>query len=297
MGKNLRKILDNPGAALRRASGKITSAFRAPEFVGAAENRSDSDNGRYVASVTRAVKSYRHFANFKRDPHYHKILEHVSREQGQAYLDITRQRDPKLFDQALETVLKSDEVGNPIKTDFPGLGPLSTTTLRYVKVASDIKTLFGSTAGFDIAEIGCGYGGQCIVLDSLLGFDRYHLFDLPMVNQLASKYLESFVMRGAYTTQTLNSTAPREYDLVISNYAFSELPRHIEQTYIRKVLANSKRGYLTMNSGRGGRRDAGKMTIEELTEALPPFEIREEIPKTHADNYIIVWGHDTSANL
>jgi hypothetical protein len=74
---------------------------------------------------------------------------------------------------------------------------------------------------------------------------------------------------------------------VISNYAFSELPSHLQRTYIKKVLSNSKRGYLTMNSGRGSSRDEGKLSIDELRELLPSFEIHEEKPQTASNNYAL----------
>ena len=297
MGRKLSEIIAHPGQSLERARAKLAAVFTPKEFVADAEHRSDSENGRYVASVMRAVGSYKHFSRFKRDPHYRKILEHVSHDQGQAYLDVLQKRDPALLDRALQTVLRSDKVGSPIKSDYGALGPLSPTTLRYVKVASDLKQLFGETIGADIAEIGCGYGGQCNVLDTLFEVEEFHLFDLPVVNELIAKYLESYVMRAAYQTCTLNSAQPRPYDLVISNYAFSELPKHIEMAYIRKVLAKAKRGYLTMNSGKGGDRDRGKLTLDELRAVLPPFDIFDEQPLTSRYNYIIVWGHTAGATL
>jgi hypothetical protein len=63
----------------------------------------------------------------------------------------------------------------------------------------------------------------------------------------------------------IENLAPTEYDLVISNYAFSELPRDVQINYVKSVLAPSKRGYLTMNSGRSDwtGRSAGKLTLDE----------------------------------
>ena len=65
-------------------------------------------------------------------------------------------------------------------------------------------------------------------------------------------------MNGAYEVTTLNEQLPCNYDLVISNYAFSELPMLVQQAYIRKVLAYCTRGYLTMNTGIGGVRSKTK---------------------------------------
>jgi hypothetical protein len=79
---------------------------------------------------------------------------------------------------------------------------------------------------------------------------------------------------------------------VLSNYAFSELPAQLALKYVEKVLSKARRGYLTMNSGRGtGERNRGKLSIEDYNNLLPAFEIREEHPRTGPDNYILVWGH------
>lgn len=268
------------------------------EYVASEDLRSDSDNGSYQISVRRAVASYRHFASFKRDKGYNKILEHVSQEEGQVYLDILKQRDDGILEAARSTLLQSDAIGNPRKYDYGG-DTLSPTTLRYLKVASDLKILFGGDIGRKIAEIGGGYGGQGLVCDFLFRTDEYHIFDLPDVTQLVSKYLEAFLMHGSYVTHTLNASQVDSYDLVISNYAFSELPKPVQLAYVRKVLAQSERGYLTMNSGKSDHagREGAKLTLAELEELLPAFEIRDEYPVTAEHNYIIVWGHQPDAKL
>ena len=64
---------------------------------------------------------------------------------------------------------------------------MSPTTLRYLKVASDLKIRFGGDIGQKIAEIGGGYGGQARVCDTICETGEYQVFDLPDVNQLVSK--------------------------------------------------------------------------------------------------------------
>ncbi|MCA0870171.1 putative sugar O-methyltransferase [Seohaeicola saemankumensis] len=268
------------------------------EYVASADLRSDSDNGSYLLSVRRAVASYRHFENFKRDKAYNKILEHVSREDGQIYLDVLKSRDDGILEAARPTLLQSDVIGNPRKYDYAGES-LSPTTLRYLKVASDLKRLFGGQIGSKIAEIGGGYGGQALVCDDVFKTEEYHIFDLPDVTRLVSRYLESFLMHGSYVTHTLNAAQVDSYDLIISNYAFSEVPKAVQSAYVRKVLAQSKRGYLTMNSGKSDHagREGAKLTLAELESMLPPFEIYDEHPVTAPHNYIIVWGHEPGATL
>jgi phospholipid N-methyltransferase len=107
-------------------------------------------------------------------------------------------------------------------------------------------------------------------------------------------YLESHILNFAYKTTTLNQhQGDVNYDLVISNYAFSELPSQLQIRYIEKILSRSKRGYLTMNTGKtDASRDQNKLTLEDLRGYLPEFEVLNEVPLTSPNNYLIVWGRN-----
>lgn len=263
-----------------------------PIFFHRAEYRSDSENGRYAASIDRALKNQKAFDNFKRDKSYQEILEHVSRTKGEQYLEILQSRDDGILHDGLHSVLISDDIGNPIKHRFEGFSiPLSPTTLRYLKVASDLRLLFGEELG-NVAEIGCGYGGQALVNDQLLNVTSATLFDLPIVTKLIERYLDSFLLNGGYRATSINKEISSIYDLVISNYAFSELPRVLQVAYIKKVIGGAPRGYLTMNSGTGSDRSDGKLTLQELQHLLPRFEVFENPPHVSPFHYIIVWGHN-----
>jgi hypothetical protein len=48
---------------------------------------------------------------------------------------------------------------------------------------------------------------------------------------------------------------------------------------------------MIMNSGKGGDRDAGKLSISDLLSILPSASVIEEVPLTAPHNYVIVWGH------
>lgn len=270
-------------------------SLRAKIFAHSKKFRSDSENGNYASAIMCALKNQKSFDNFKRSYAYRDILEHVSEDQGKDYLKILETRKDDILYSAIDTVLTSDEVGNPIKFNYEGYSqPLSPTTLRYLKVASDLKILFGANLG-NVAEIGCGYGGQTLVNDQLLNVTSAHLFDLPFVNKLIDRYLNAHLLNGAYHTTVINKEAPRNYDLVISNYAFSELPKKLQLVYIDKVLSKAKRGYLTMNSGLANSRTLGKLSIDELKKLLPKFMVIEEEPLTADQNYIIIWGHSNDA--
>jgi hypothetical protein len=61
-------------------------------------------------------------------------------------------------------------------------------------------------------------------------------------------------MRFFYRPTTLNRFDERaaKFELAISNYAFSELPKVLQLRYITKVLSRAERLYMTMNSGTSG---------------------------------------------
>jgi hypothetical protein len=61
----------------------------------------------------------------------------------------------------------NDLVGSPTTYVYHRFGRISPSTLRYVKVASDLRRLFGDLTGAKVAEIGVGYGGQLLVLDQI----------------------------------------------------------------------------------------------------------------------------------
>lgn len=287
----IKKTINNPLIVSYQACQKIKNIATKKEYVSVLNNRSDSDDGLYLKSVINATKSYEFFKNFKRDLNYTEILEHVSKQHGQAYLDIIQKNSPELLEY-ISSFKENDIIGNPKVFDYPGIGKISPTTLRYIKVSSDLRHLFGDHLGDSIIEIGGGYGGQALILDKCFKIKLYELLDLPPVLKLISKYLECHILNCAYRVSTLNQkTCENVYDLVISNYAFSELPKHLQLKYIEKVLCRCKRGYLTMNSGRTASSSDGKMTLDQLKELLPAFEILEETPLTNEANYIIVWGH------
>ena len=258
-------------------------------FAGAEYNRSLSDNGRYVAFVEQAVKDYETFRTFKTNPDYRAILEHVSPELGLMYLNVVAGQTPYFF-EILDRFKINDLVGSPQKIQY-GPVEISPSTLRYVKVASDIVTMFGADIG-DVVEIGVGYGGQMLILDQVCAISHYTLFDLKPVLDLASKYLECHILNSSYNTSTINQfDGSACYDLVISNYAFSELPSRLQRVYIEKIMQKAKRGYLTMNSGLSNsvfKND--KLSLDELRDLLPEFNVLDDNPLNYPGTYIIVWG-------
>jgi putative sugar O-methyltransferase len=283
-GENMRQLSELIKLGTIRITTKTT-------YVASRGLRSDSDNGIYPETARRAAREPREFTKFKRNPVYRQILEHVDEEQGARYLQQIQEKWPRLVDE-IEKFKINDVIGHPIRFRYPRTGEISPTTLRYLKVASDLRELFGDLAGFHVAEIGCGYGGQFLLADCLWALGSWTLFDLDPVLELVSRYLECHLLKSVYKPITLNrfDSQTARFDLAISNYAFSELPKALQLGYLAKVLCKAKRGYMTMNYSVKRATDDRYLTIAELREHLPALRVLDEVPSISERGFIVAWG-------
>ena len=238
------------------------------------------------------------FANYKRAEIYTQVLEHTSYEQGQDYLNIIKKDSLLSLDENTMTLCyANDQIGNPQKCYYENLGTISPSNLRYLKVCSDLKKYFGSLEGLRLAEIGAGYGGQTYYTDALLRPLHFTLFDLPDVLLLIQRYLENFLLHSSYTLSTLNQfqASEKPFDLVISNYAFSELPNTLQTTYLTKVIAASKRGYLTINKTYNTqfvKEDNLPLSFKKLQTYLPHARC-VKLSQADEENYLVIWGENS----
>ena len=83
-----------------------------------------------------------------------------------------------------------------------------------------------------------------------------------------------------------------KYDLLISNYAFSELSRPIQQIYIDKILRKSKRGFMLVNN-MTDQFAIDQFSYAEIMSALPaPSQIlADPVCPEIQTNRLILWGH------
>ncbi len=244
-----------------------------------------SDNQVYPDFCLKASNSIKVFNRFRQNPVYKGILEHVNEAQGQIYLDEINKHSELLVH--MDEFKKNDDFGGAELITYPVVGAISPSTLRYIKVLGDLNALFGSLNNMTICEIGVGYGGQCRILHVIDTPAKYTLVDIAPALMLAERYMDNFIA-GTIEYKTMNELEKKEYDLVISNYAFTELPREIQNVYLKKVILNSKRGYITYNQI--SPEHFHSYTKEELLKMIPGAKIVPEVPLTHPNNCIIVWG-------
>jgi putative sugar O-methyltransferase len=260
-------------------------------------NQSDSENTKYVEGIKRILNSDKKFQGFRKSFRYREILEHVSFYQGFNYLQVMKRRHINVG-ALLECAKKNDAIGRPVTFRYKNFGIASPTTLRYLKVAADIEELFGSK--FDtVVEIGAGYGGQASILFERVDIKSYYIYDLPEAQNLIRRYLQAHPAQNEVEMLPIGKVETQSFDLVISNYAFSELPIEIQREYCEKILSNCHSGYLTMNSGYSnitGRSDS-KMKLAEILSYLPTPNVYSEDPQTGPDNYMIVWGNASHSDF
>lgn len=219
------------------------------------DKTSCSDNELYPCFCELASHDDGVFARFRNDPIYKGVVETVSREAGLDYLNKILEQS-KALPFNFSGFMKNDLLGDPqIFTYRYGFLKLknisfSPTTLRYIKVLVDLMDLFGSLNDMRIVEIGGGYGGQCSVISSFFKLAHYTIVDLDPCLKLTKKYLETLGVRGVsyanmHEFEEVNNRGV--IDLVISNYAFSELSRSVQDEYVSKIISESSKGYFMCN--------------------------------------------------
>lgn len=246
-----------------------------------------SDDNIYPHFCDLASKNQLIFNTFRSNQNYTGILEHVTMSQGSEYLEIIKRDNINLLNN-INKFKTSDLVGSPNTFNYE-IGDISPTTIRYIKVLSDLIREFGDLSNLDIVEIGCGYGGQSKIIMDVFEVKSYTLIDLPEVLELSKKYLESVgvdISKIYFKTMDMLETA--NYDLFISNYAFTECDKEVQLEYFNKVISKSKYGYITANFI-NDIFNLDYFTKDELCNMITNTYLIEEEPKTHVNNIIIAW--------
>jgi hypothetical protein len=273
---------------------KVNKAF--PALVRLSSSQTDRPD--YLGVCGQATRSEKSFNNFKRNPSYQVVLEHVSYEQGLEYLKLIKKQDEELWEK-IDIFKRNDELGNPVRFSYSE-GSFSPTTLRYVKVLADLRERFGSLEKMKIVEIGPAYGGQCAVVALGGGFASYWGVDLPASLKLMEKYMGRLGIQGVKFCAQEDLLVGEQYDLVISNYAISECRRGIQEQYIERILRSAKRGYITYNAidrPVEKRFDWTPLGVKEFAQRLERYHklrIEEERPQTgkKTPNMLITWNEE-----
>ena len=207
----------------------------------------------YLQACQDAVKN---ITTFKRDERLHAIFEHCPKAIADEYY-LT------LSQEMIDFKFTNDWYGHPVMHNYNGK-QFSTSTLQYIGVLANLIENFGTLDDIRICEIGGGYGGQCRTIYDMFAPACYHIIDLPEVCELQRKYCRA----ECFTEPTGD-----EYDLVISNYALSEILDN--SLYIEQVVNRSTHGYITCNT------DRVKLDF--------PHSRHPDIKGERETNFILIW--------
>jgi hypothetical protein len=216
-----------------------------------------SDTDGYRAICSRAAHDDAVFAEFRRLPEFLAIVEPPSvdadgwREgRGDTAINASEYAEHVRAITAYRPLLArfrtNDMIGAPIVEKFEELGEFNRYTLRYIKILWDLERLFHSLDGLRILEIGGGYGGQCSILARRFDIAAYDILDLPETGALAARFLATAGIAQARCISDIAALRP-SYDLLISNYAFSELSDELRAAYRDALVPRCARGFMMWN--------------------------------------------------
>jgi hypothetical protein len=126
-------------------------------------------------------------------------------------------------------------------------------------------------------------------LDALYKDLDYYIVDLRGALAISKKYLDNYELSSNITYIEPEHVESSQYDLIISNYAFSEFLLDIQNFYTDKILSSSTNGYITYNNW------PNNFTLNDYQTKFKATII-EDFPVLCEDNRIIFWGGSTINN-
>lgn len=256
---------------------------------GRGEASSLSDNDSYTSIVELAAEERWH--DFRSNVEYQDVLEHVSFALGSSYLAGLKHWPRFQRSCNSELAQKFSEIGNPPVWTFQierRHVRLNTTFLRYLHVARLLEERFGTLTDLRICEIGIGFGGQASVIQDLYNPKSIALFDLPPVLHLAKRFHSEASPEGRFEYEDGRTPSAVTTDLLISNYAFSELQRSVQEAYLEQVVSKAPRGFMMWNLL--SERQLGGITPAEFLKTIPNAKIEDEKPLSFKGNVLVTWG-------
>ena len=145
-----------------------TNFLKNAKLARSSVNLSESDYSNYSEFALKAALDPKLFSIFRRHHEYSHVVETVNKAIGEKYLEIIRYKYKLSIKEIIEIIDPLQITGQPKLISINGLPKrISTVGLRYLKIALDIKELIGKDTIDHIVEIGCGFGGQALILDKV----------------------------------------------------------------------------------------------------------------------------------
>lgn len=250
----------------------------------------DNDALRHLCRA--AIGQPDRFATFKSDPVFTLFYENATQKEGEEIAEYLLTHAQPLFSTpALEVLRQIDAIGGPATYSYPNIGSVSPSSLRTLKIVHDLQAHFGNLDGLKIAEIGAGHGTLCTLLKTLYPSIQYTIVDAPYLFSLAQKNLGLLGISGV-DFLPIQEAEERSFDLVISDHAFTESGKALQQALFQKLIRRSPRGYFVCNFFPKHFR-VYPWKREELLKKfmkLPvEIELLPEYPESSKEDFILLW--------
>ena len=184
--------------------------------------------------------------NFRNTHAVRQVVETLGPVDGKHFAEWIKAHAPEyLTDRNVAAV---DTWGDPIR--WPGclLGTpraFSPTTLRYLAHALWLKQKGYVKEGGTIIEIGVGYGGLA-AMNALVSKATTIMVDLDPVTKTAMQCMKDLGLGEYATTDYRKATEGKA--CFVSNYAFTELSRELQDAYASEWIQNTECGVILSNA-------------------------------------------------
>ncbi len=237
------------------------------------------------------------FNTFRSMPKYTYVVDNLGKNLGHGFIEVIKEYLGDIsFTEFTDKFKFNDIIGTPTVYDYGEYGKWTPVTLRYIKTILMLKDLFGDLHDMKIAEIGGGYGGQAAILMSEFNIDHYLIFDLHEVVGLQSRYLDTHQLFNYQTVNPtqLNSISPLSPDVVISDFAFSEMSSETQELYFEKVIKNSRMGHMALNFQSAHGIDSWSLEKykDKFNSIGKNIDVVPDKTLAHVASRILLWGFD-----
>ena len=184
--------------------------------------------------------------NFRRTHAVRQVVETLGPVDGRYFSKWIRDNAPEyLTDRRVAAV---DTWGDPIRWPAACLGTsraFSPTTLRYLAHALWLKREGFVMEGGSVIELGVGFGGLA-AMNAIVSKATTIMVDLPPVAEAAMLQMNELGLGKFASTDHAKAAAGDV--CFISNYAFTELSRDMQDTYADQFIRHADRGVILSNA-------------------------------------------------
>ena len=210
-----------------------------------------ADYDTYMNFVDMVCKSG-DISTFKSVPEYTYMLEHVTYEEGLAYLDTITEKTHISTDDIRAFCNLNDSVGCPTRFQYE-FGLASPTSIRYILHAHLILTHMKSLEMTNnVVEV----GGLCLAVHYFaekygIKITSYTIIDLAPIGLLQHMYISKVnpnIRAITIDSNTYGVTIQDTDMFLISNYCFSEITNEHQKRYIHTLFPKVAHGFIAWNA-------------------------------------------------